>query len=136
MTILVLSVHRWRKTENWLKFKGCFSQVCEETDLNRNHQWNILTWMTIKASCCLVAKLCSILCCESMSPIHGLPPTNPWDFVGKNTEVGCYFFLQEIFLTQELNTCLLPCKWILYHWATREAHMKFRQKEIFKHILK
>ena len=27
----------------------------------------------------------------------------PWDSPGKNTGVGCHFFLQEIFLTQELN---------------------------------
>ena len=27
----------------------------------------------------------------------------PWDSPGKNTAVGCHFFLQEIFLTQELN---------------------------------
>ena len=33
----------------------------------------------------------------------------PWDFPGKNTEVGCHFFLQEIFLIQESNPHLL-------HW--------------------
>jgi len=32
----------------------------------------------------------------------------PWDFPGKNTEVGCHFLLQGIFLTQGLNPCLLP----------------------------
>ena len=26
-----------------------------------------------------------------------------WDFPGKNTGVGCHFFLQGIFLAQELN---------------------------------
>ena len=31
----------------------------------------------------------------------------PWDFPGKNTEVGCHCLLQEIFLTQESNSCLL-----------------------------
>ena len=30
-----------------------------------------------------------------------------WDFLDKNTGVGCHFFLQGIFLTQELN--LLSC---------------------------
>ena len=31
----------------------------------------------------------------------------PWNFPGKNTGVDCYFHLQGIFLTQELNQCLL-----------------------------
>ena len=37
---------------------------------------------------------------------HGLWLTRllrPWDFPGKNTGVGCYFLLQEIFPTQGLN---------------------------------
>ena len=34
------------------------------------------------------------------------------DFPGKNTEVGCSFLLQEIFLTQGSNLCLLS----LLHW--------------------
>ena len=36
------------------------------------------------------------------------------DFRGKNTEVGCHFLLQRIFLTQALNLGLLLCRWILY----------------------
>ena len=31
----------------------------------------------------------------------------PWDFPGQNTGVGCHFLLKGIFLTQELNPCLL-----------------------------
>ena len=38
-------------------------------------------------------------------PIHGIFPS-------KNTEVGCYFLLQGIFLTQGSNQCLLH----LLHW--------------------
>ena len=41
---------------------------------------------------------------------HGLLSTRlfcPWDFPGKNTGVGCHFLLQEFFLTQGLNSCLL-----------------------------
>ena len=40
---------------------------------------------------------------------HGLQPTRllcPWNFPGKNTQVGCHFLLQGIFLTQELNLSL------------------------------
>ena len=46
---------------------------------------------------------------------HGLYPTRllcPWNSPGKNTEVGCHFLLQGIFLTQALNTYLLH----LLHW--------------------
>ena len=55
---------------------------------------------------------------------HGLQPTQllrPWDFPGKNAGAGCHFLLQEIFLTQGLNRCLLHCWQILYHWATWET---------------
>ena len=48
---------------------------------------------------------------NSLCP-QGLKPTQllcPWDFPGKNTGVGCHFLLQGIFLTQQLNPCLL-------HW--------------------
>ena len=36
----------------------------------------------------------------------------PWDSPGKNTEVGCYAFLQGIFFTQGLSLILLH----LLHW--------------------
>ena len=45
----------------------------------------------------------------------------PWDFPGKNTRVGCHFFLQGNFLTQGWKLRLLHCRQILYHWAIREA---------------
>ena len=43
---------------------------------------------------------------------HRLQPARllcPWNSPGKNTEMGYHFLLQGIFLTQELNPCLL-------HW--------------------
>ena len=46
----------------------------------------------------------------------------PWDFPGKNTGVGCHFLCQGIFPTEGLNSRLLHCTQILYHWATKEAH--------------
>ena len=45
----------------------------------------------------------------------------PWDSLGKNTGVGCHFFLQGIFLTQRSNKGLLIGRGVLYHHATREA---------------
>ena len=43
------------------------------------------------------------------------------DSPGKNTGVGCHFLLQGVFPTHESNLCLLLGRWVLYHWATREA---------------
>ena len=60
---------------------------------------------------------------------HGLWPARllcPWDFPGKNTGVGFYFFLQGIFLIQELNPCLLLGRQILYCWATWKASILVR----------
>ena len=53
----------------------------------------------------------------------------PWllchlDSPGNKTGVDCHALLQGIFLTQGWKLCLLQllhCKWVLYHWATREA---------------
>ena len=56
---------------------------------------------------------------------HGLYPASllcPWDFPGKNIGVGCHFLLQGIFPTQGSNLCVRIGRWILYHWATWEAH--------------
>ena len=50
----------------------------------------------------------------------------PWDSPGKNTGVGCHFFLQGIFPTQGSNPRLLRfLQWqaILYSWDTWEAHV-------------
>ena len=44
-----------------------------------------------------------------------------WNFPGKNIEVGSHFFLQGIFLTQELNLGLLHCRQILYYLRHQES---------------
>ena len=41
--------------------------------------------------------------------VNRLTLLGPWDFPGKNTAVGCHFFLQGIFLTQGSHPSLL-------HW--------------------
>ena len=63
--------------------------------------------------CVLLIQSCLILCnpmdCSlPVSSVHGILPS-------KNTGVGSYSLLQEIFTTQGLNPCLLHCKQILYH---------------------
>ena len=84
-------------------------------------------WILVKINkvkhhcCCLAAKLCLTL----LQP-HGLLPTRllcPWDFPGKNTEVSCHFFLPRGSSQPRDQTCI-SCtgRWILYHWATREAY--------------
>ena len=39
----------------------------------------------------------------------------PWDFLGKNTGVGCCFLLQGIFPTQGSKPCVCIGRRILYH---------------------
>ena len=54
----------------------------------------------------------------------------PWDFPGKNTGVGCHFLLQEIFLTQGLNSGLPHCRHTLYHLSHQGSPKKSeRQRE-------
>ena len=49
---------------------------------------------------------------------HGLQAARllcPWNFLGKNTGVGCHCLLQEIFLTQGSNLSLPHYRQSLYH---------------------
>ena len=66
---------------------------------------------------------------DSLRP-HGLQPTRlfrPWDFLGKNTGVGCHFFLQGIFQTQGLNPGLLHCRQTVYHLSHQGSPPPRRQ---------
>ena len=49
----------------------------------------------------------------------------PWDFLGKNTGVGCHFLLQGIFPTQGLNLSLL-------HWQMDSLLSKPPEKSLKK----
>ena len=56
--------------------------------------------------------MCSVV---SDSALHGLLPARllcPRSFPGKSSGVGCHSILQDIFLTQGLNLCLVH----LLHW--------------------
>ena len=44
-----------------------------------------------------------------------------WDSPGKHTGVGCHALLQGILPNQGSNLRLLHHRWVLYHWASREA---------------
>ena len=72
-----------------------------------------MTSMSLRFGVCVSHSVMS-----SYLPPHGLYPTRllcPWNSPGKNTQVGCYFLLKGIFLTQGLNPGLLHCRQILYH---------------------
>ena len=51
----------------------------------------------------------------------------PWDFPGKNTGVGCHFFLQGIFPTQGRNLHLL-------HWQAGFLPLSHHRSPINKYI--
>ena len=57
----------------------------------------------------LVAQSC-LTVCDPMD--YSL---SPWISPGKNTGVGCHFFLQGILPTQGSNSNLPCCRQILYH---------------------
>ena len=70
----------------------------------------------------VAVNVCTQSCPALMTP---WTVASPGDFLGKNIGMGCHFLLQVIFPTQGSNLrllCLLHCRQILYHWATREAH--------------
>ena len=78
----------------------------------------------------------TMLLCSSylMSDSFAIPQTVPcrplclWDFPGRNTGVGCHFFLPGIFLTQGSNQVSYISRQIPYWGATREAQTKHMAK--------
>ena len=80
-----------------------------------------ITYVCAHAQLLSRVQLCNPMdCSQSGSSVQGY-------FSGKNTGVGCHFFLQGIFLIQRSNSCfLLSCvscigRRILYRWATGET---------------
>ena len=61
------------------------------------------------------------MCAFIRKKMHMYGLLHPWNSPGKNTVVGRHFLLQVIFLTQGSNSCLLHCRQIIYHQATRET---------------
>ena len=94
-------------------FLGMIHQVLRSTIRMGKDNYNDL-W--IKQPC-VGAVLSHLVVSDSFRP-HGLQPVRlpcPWNSPGKNTEEGCHFLLQGIFLTQGPNPCFLHCRQILYH---------------------
>ena len=84
--------------------------------------WNDDTVLCVCAVC-LFARLHLTFC-----KLLGLQPARflcPWDFPGKNIEMGCHFLLLEIFHTQGSNLrllCFLHWRQILYLLSHQGSH--------------
>ena len=61
-------------------------------------------------TCVYKSESCTVVS-NSLRP-HGL--YSPWNSLGQNTGVGSCSLLQGIFPTQELNSGVRHCRWILY----------------------
>ena len=73
---------------------------------------HLLIYMFVLGGCCcLVVSRVLVFC----NPTRLLCP---WNFLGKNTGVGCHFPLQGIFLTQGSNPCLL-------HWQADSLPLSY-----------
>ena len=72
-----------------------------------HYSYQFSVFAGIQKLSCMLTQSCSTFV------THRLQPTRlffPWEFLGNNIGVGCHFFLQGIFLTQESNMhflCLL-----------------------------
>ena len=87
-----------------------------------NMHWAPNMFMKVKA---LVTQSCLFVTPWTVCSPHVLCP---WNFPGQNTEVGCHFLLKGLFLTQELNLCLLRLlhgRQVLYHWSHLGSHNMF-----------
>ena len=72
-------------------------------------------------------------------PLDCNPPSSSVHGTSRARILGsiCHFLLKVIFPIQGLNPCLwwfLPCRWILYHWTTREALRCFINNSKTKHL--
>ena len=99
--------------QRWVLTRLFVNMTCEHNDqtvpLHRRQG--------IEKGCSSVTNLCLTL----LRP-HGLQSSRllcPWNFLGKNTGVGCHFLLQGIFPDQDQIQVSCTGRQILYHWATR-----------------
>ena len=78
---------------------------------NVQHRVTMKTKVLVIKSCPSLANPGTIACQAPLS----------WDFLGKNTGVGCHSLPQGIFSTQELNLGFLHCRQILYRLSHQES---------------
>ena len=97
-----------------------------------NFSASVLHLCTFLKLRCLIAKSC-----PTLLPPHGLSPTMvlcPGNFPGNNTGVGCISFWVS---SWPRDWTLVSCigRQILYHRATREAHIIRQSVELLKKML-
>ena len=84
---------------------------------------------------CSVTQPCPTLC----DPMDCSPPSSSvrGDSPGKDTAVGCNFLLQGSSQPRDQTHICISCidRWVLYHWATREALYILHNVEWKKPIL-
>ena len=91
---------------------NCFLCRCFlVSNIIENERKNILGSPTKMIGDGLVVKSCPILATLWTVTLQFL---YPWNFLGKNTGVGCHFLLQGKSPTQGSNTVLLNCRQTLY----------------------
>ena len=104
-----MSGSRWVITPFWLS--GSWRSFLYSSSVYSCHLFCVhnLFCMSLSPYGCggFVAKSCPTLATPSAVVCQVLCPQ---DFPDKNTRVGCYFLLQGIILTQELNLSLLHCR--------------------------
>ena len=101
----------------------CIPVPCDEKDIFvvvvvvcRNSCWHLIS-KSLSALNCSFYHLMTKSCLPLLG-LFGLYPgrlLSPWNFPGKNTRLGCHFFLQVIFPTKGSNPCFLDWRVVLYH---------------------
>ena len=135
----------------WMRCSGASSQLLSkrESTVSSHHllraisrRMNLLCWLVVlgkdfvfNPSTTTVLPVSQCACMLSRVQLFETPWTvvcqtpRPWDFPGKNTGVGCHFFLQGIFLTQGSNPRLL----CLLHWQVNSLPLTPPGKEALAH---
>ena len=100
-------------------YQSVFQRSCIQVCF---HQWQhtrMPVSLHLSFLVCLVAQLCLILC----NPMEGSPPGSSLlvDSPGKNTGVGCHFFLQGS--RDQIQVSCFSCigRWILYPLSQWES---------------
>ena len=98
------------KIKNFCSSKDTFKKVKRSSREWENIFVNYISDKSLKSEC------------ESHVLLFATPWT--WDFPGKNTVLGCHFFLQGILTTQGSNLGLLHSRQILYHLSHQGSPVK------------
>ena len=115
---LVRRVLMVRLKSNIVQMVRCTSHYLLSSGQNvrLSHDW---LYQICHRCCCLVAKSCPTLCnpidCSPPGSVHGISQARTLEWVATSFSRGS---------SQSKNWTHISCigRWILYHWATEEAH--------------